>query len=88
MRIEIKKWGNSKAIRLPKSLTDSLPMNLGDYVEFEQIDDCSVKLSIIPKETHRKPRLSLSERINMTDLEQLQPDPAWENMPPAGKESW
>ncbi len=37
MRLQIKQWGNSKAIRLPKELTHSMNLDMGDFLELEQL---------------------------------------------------
>lgn len=38
MNVEIKKWGNSQGIRIPKNILDSLQMHEGDIFEIESVD--------------------------------------------------
>ncbi|AHN71192.1 AbrB/MazE/SpoVT family DNA-binding domain-containing protein [Aggregatibacter actinomycetemcomitans] len=38
-RLEIKQWGNSKAIRLPKDFIHTLNLDTGDFLELNQVDN-------------------------------------------------
>lgn len=84
MRLEIKQWGNSKAVRLPKDFTSQLNLNSGDFLELNQIDENRFTLVVVQKQYHKK-RLSLSERIAMTKGE-LPVLKDWDTMPLVGEE--
>ncbi|MBN6065773.1 AbrB/MazE/SpoVT family DNA-binding domain-containing protein [Aggregatibacter actinomycetemcomitans] len=60
-RLEIKQWGNSKAIRLPKDFIHTLNLDTGDFLELNQVDDKFI-LTVIPKNSPKK-RLTLDERL-------------------------
>jgi antitoxin MazE len=36
--MQVSKWGNSLAVRLPKAVVDALDLKTGDSIEFEVID--------------------------------------------------
>lgn len=36
IRLQVKQWGNSKAIRLPKDFTNTMNLNMGDFLEPEK----------------------------------------------------
>lgn len=84
MRLEIKQWGNSKAIRLPKDFINQLNLNNGDLLELNQIDENRFTLVVIQKHP-KKQRLSLSERMAMTKGE-LPVLKDWDTMPSVGDE--
>ena len=67
MRLQIKQWGNSKAIRLPKELTHSMNLDMGDFLELEQIDDNTLRVVVVPHKKTTK-RLTLNERIAIIDI--------------------
>ena len=56
MNVTIKKWGNSQAIRLPKSITESLNIKENENVEIKVRND-----EIIIKKTRR--HRSFEERM-------------------------
>ncbi|WP_410681346.1 AbrB/MazE/SpoVT family DNA-binding domain-containing protein [Avibacterium paragallinarum] len=85
MRLQVKQWGNSKAIRLPKGFTESMNLNMGDFLELEKVDDNTIKIVIVPN-APKKRRLTLAERIAMTSTEQLPVIEEWDSLTPIGNE--
>jgi antitoxin MazE len=56
MRIQVSKWGNSLAVRLPQSLVSSLKLTEGTEIEL-QISRSGIVM------TKAKPRYELSELV-------------------------
>lgn len=87
VRVQVKQWGNSKAVRLPKDFTNSMNLDDGDFLELVKLDEQTIKLMIIPnKPKPPKKRLSLAERIAMTSVETLPTDSEWDLLEPTGQE--
>ncbi|MBN6070968.1 AbrB/MazE/SpoVT family DNA-binding domain-containing protein [Aggregatibacter actinomycetemcomitans] len=80
-RLEIKQWGNSKAIRLPKDFIHTLNLDTGDFLELNQVDNKFI-LTVIPKNSSKK-RLTLDERLQNENYQILND---WDNFPIAGGE--
>ena len=76
MRLQVKQWGNSKAIRLPKDFTNAMNLNMGDFLELEKINN----------NPNKKRRLSLNERLAMTSFKQLPTVEEWDSLTPIGNE--
>lgn len=85
MRMQIKQWGNSKAIRLPVDFTNSMNLDTGDFLELEKIDNQTIKLVVVPNKKIKK-RLSLAERIAMTSVKNLPVCDEWDLIKPVGRE--
>ena len=88
MQTTIQKWGNSQAVRLPKTILDLLLLKENDPVEITAVDD-----AIIIKKTTRKRRSkkSIKDRFKNWDgnpYELSDEDKEWLNMEPVGKEVW
>ena len=79
----IQKWGNSKGVRLPKSILDNLSMQENDTVEIMAEDDY-----IIIKKTarRRRARKSLEERFEGYTGNYQCEELDWGA--PVGKERW
>lgn len=58
MQIEIKKWGNSLAFRVPKDIAKTLQMTEGQKVELEL-----VKEGVLLKTQRRRSRLKLEDML-------------------------
>ncbi|MDG6896406.1 AbrB/MazE/SpoVT family DNA-binding domain-containing protein [Volucribacter amazonae] len=88
MRVQVKQWGNSKAIRLPKDFTNAMNLNMGDFLEFEKINSNTIKIVIVPNNNNHKKRkrLTLDERLAMTSYEKLPIIEEWDLLTPVGKE--
>lgn len=46
--MQVAKWGNSLAVRLPKALVDALGLKEGDEVEFRAVDRATFEVSKAP----------------------------------------
>ena len=86
MQTTIQKWGNSQAVRIPKSILDLLVLKENDSVDISTKDDAII---IKKASRRRRAKVSLEERfINWTDepytisIE----DNEWLNMEPIGRE--
>lgn len=87
MRVQIKQWGNSKALRLPKDFTNSMNLDTGDFLELAKVDHKTIKLVIIPNTSiEKKRRLTLAERIAMTSAHTLPVYEEWDLVLPSGDE--
>lgn len=49
MRAQVLKWGNSLAVRIPKSIAEEAKLKAGDPLEIEVADRGSVQLHIVGK---------------------------------------
>ena len=82
---KIMKWGNSLAMRIPRSSARRLSLRVGSEVE---IDDTTSSITIrIPKAKKTK-SVSLDELLKGVTPENLNRDNAWLNMKPVGREVW
>ncbi len=78
MQIEIKKWGNSLAFRVPKDLVKSLQISEGQTLELELIEQ-----GLLIKTKRRRSKLKLEDMLeNLGPLEELD----WGK--PMGDEVW
>ncbi|MDH2927783.1 AbrB/MazE/SpoVT family DNA-binding domain-containing protein [Lonepinella koalarum] len=85
MRLQVKNWGNSKAIRLPKDFTQAMNLETGDFLELAKIDDQTIKFVVVPNKPKQK-RLTLAERIAMTALDSLPVCAEWDTIEQVGGE--
>ena len=81
MRAQVLKWGNSLAVRIPKSVADEANLRVGDAIEFEVADEGSVQLirvgrvptlaqlvsQITPE--NRYPEVSIGPEVGVEDVE-------------------
>lgn len=56
--MQVSKWGNSLAIRLPKTVVDALELQEGDQVEITVAGSRSLEL-----DSHRRRRIRALERL-------------------------
>jgi antitoxin MazE len=49
MRAQVLKWGNSLAVRIPKSIAEAAGLKAGDPLEIEVADQGAVQLSRVGK---------------------------------------
>lgn len=80
MEIRIQKWGNSDGIRIPSSILKSLNIKTNDILNIEQEDD-KIIISVPTKK-----KVSLAERFNVYNGENLAKDFSWDES--LGKEIW
>jgi len=79
MKVSVNKWGNSKGIRLPKAVTESLDINVYDHLELE-IKDSSIILSKPKKE------ITIEEMFKDYHAGSFQAD--IQEFEPTGEEKW
>ncbi|MFZ4220628.1 type II toxin-antitoxin system antitoxin MazE [Enterobacter ludwigii] len=77
----VKRWGNSPAVRIPATLMQALNLNIDDEVSIDLVDG---KLVIEP--VKKEPVFSLAELVNGITPENLHDLVEWGE--PAGKEIW
>ena len=82
MTTTIVKWGNSRGIRLPKHLLDSVKLTDNDIVEVITENNNI----IIKKLTEKKPRKTFEERIAGFNGEYISEE--WDTGKPVGNEVW
>ncbi len=81
MKVKIQKWGNSLAVRIPKSYA------LQTEIEQNSVVDLSVlEGSIIVKPDKRKPKFTLEELLESVSEENLHGE--IDTGEPVGKEVW
>lgn len=83
MRLKIRKWGNSAAVRLPSILLAQIHASVGGYLNAEVRPD-GVLLSFARR------KYSLEELVARCDSEAPQSADlaAWEEVKPVGHEVW
>ncbi len=84
MEMVIKKWGNSLATRIPKSIVNSVGLELNQRAVIEAVDG---KIVITPQKKRKE--YSLDELLQQCSAESVQLDEkekAWLNEPPQGEE--
>lgn len=79
MYTTIQKWGNSRAIRLPRSILEKAGLEEKDHVELVVKDGSIV---IIPIKKH----LTLKERA--AGYDKVYKSEEWDTGKPSGKEIW
>ena len=80
MRLQVKKWGNSAAVRIPASIMAAAQLQIDQTVDVREDDGCIVI------EPVRAPVYTLEEL-----LEGMDPDTFHDEVdfgPPVGKEIW
>ena len=80
MIAEIKKWGNSRALRIPKALALEAGLDFGAKVELRVVDGC---LHVIPI---KEPRYTLEELVAGITPENRHAE--WDTGSPVGREVW
>jgi antitoxin MazE len=80
MKTQIAKWGNSIAVRIPKTVAQAAKLRLGDHLEMAVEDSGVVRM-------RKKERtLSLKNLIHEITAENLHTETDWGE--PQGKELW
>ena len=79
MNATIQKWGNSQAVRLPKSILATASM-----VEHEQVQITAEKDAIIIRKAPRPKHRTLKERLSTFDGEYIFEE--WDTGPAVGRE--
>jgi antitoxin MazE len=80
MKTRIQKWGNSLALRIPKSLAADAGLRANDPVQLSIVDGALVIQAIAP------PPLTLEELLRGITDDNLPGE--WETGPATGKEVW
>ena len=83
MTTTVQKWGNSQAIRIPKSILEALFLEENDTVELIAIDN---RLVITKKNGIRRAKISLEDRFLNYDGNYTCTEYDWGE--PVGKEVW
>ena len=71
MRVQVAKWGNSTAVRLPKAVVEELRLKAGQEIDLT-VEDGEARL----RPVHARPRVSLAALLAEADRI------GWENQPP------
>lgn len=82
MKLNIQKWGNSAAVRLPASMLAQMGVHVGDSFEVDVAKD-SATLRVA------KPKYKLADLMAQCDLKAAPPVDlaAWDNAAPVGREA-
>ena len=78
MRAEVKNWGNSLALRIPKALAEEVGLESGSRVELIAENDHLHVISV------KRPRYTLEELVAQITPENRHDE--WDTGPPVGKE--
>ncbi len=81
MSIQIKKWGNSSAVRIPADVLIAAKLSLDDRVTVREEGG-----KIILEAEVKKPRYTLEELLEGVTPDMLHEETDWG--PPVGKEFW
>lgn len=84
MIVQFRKWGNSLAVRIPKSVADAIGASDGKRVELT-VRNGALVLQPLAK-PKRKPRYSLDELLAGMTRDNVPRETAWG--PPRGNEVW
>ncbi len=79
----IKKWGNSLATRIPKSVVESVGLYFNQEVDIEAVNG---KIIITPSKTVEYSLDDLLSQCKPKVMELSHEDKMWLNDPPVGKE--
>ena len=85
MQMTIKKWGNSLATRIPKSVVESVGLQLDQEVDIEAVNG---KIIITPVKTTEYSLKDLLDQCKPETMKLTQEDQEWLNTPPVGEEIW
>jgi antitoxin MazE len=80
MNATVQKWGNSLALRIPKSLAKDIDIHQGSVVELEVVEG---EMVMIPKKTKE---LSLARMLRDVNKSNLHSEYEWGSV--TGKEAW
>ena len=80
MRSSVQKWGNSLAIRIPKSFADEVHLNQGSAVDIRLVEE---KLQITPI---KEKQITLKQLLNDVTEDNLHNEISTGS--PVGKEVW
>ena len=83
MRSEVKKWGNSLAVRLPRDLARTLHLSEGSALELEVVGDTLVLRASLPQRRHR---LTYEELLEGLTPQTAHAEVDWGQ--PQGREEW
>lgn len=89
MRLEVKQWGNSKAVRLPKDFIVGQGLHTGDFLEIFAVDEHKFLLEVRKQQIEKpeRKRLTLQERLAISK-DELPVLEDWDSMQPVGEEIW
>ncbi len=80
MLANVAKWGNSRAIRIPKDMALELGLDFGSQVELIAEEG---QIRIVPA---KRPKYTLEELVAQITPENRHEE--WDTGPPVGKEIW
>lgn len=80
MNATVQKWGNSLALRIPKSLAEDVDIHQGSVVELEMVEG---EIVLKPK---KEKKLSLRQLVKRITKKNLHTETDWGR--PMGKEVW
>lgn len=80
MNATVQKWGNSLALRIPKSLAKDVDIHQGSVVELEVVEG---EMVVKPKKTRK---LSLASMLRDVNESNLHSECEWSSV--TGKEAW
>ena len=80
MNATVQKWGNSLALRIPKTLAEDVDLHQGSVVELEAVEG---KMVVKPK---KERKLSLRQMVKRITKKNLHAETDWGR--PMGKEIW
>ena len=84
MIVEFCRWGNSLAVRIPKTMADALKVSNGKHAEIK-IENGTLVLRPIVK-SGRKPRYTITELLNGMTKDNVPQEADWGH--PRGNEAW
>lgn len=85
MQMTIKKWGNSLATRIPKTVAESIGLHFNQQVDIEAVDG---RIVITPSKTIEYDLDDLLRQCKPEKMALTQEDKEWINSPHVGNEVW
>jgi antitoxin component of MazEF toxin-antitoxin module len=84
MRVTVKKWGNSAAMRIPAAVMQATHLHLDEVVDVREEGG-----RIVIEPVRQRPRYTLEELVAKCDARKPRPreDQEWLEAPPVGREA-
>ena len=83
MVTKVRKWGNSLALRIPKTLAREVRVREGMEIN---VTSNGGDLILSPRRRRRRPKYTLQELLSKVTPQNIHPEIDWG--PPVGKEIW
>ena len=84
MTVNVKRWGSSVGVVIPSRIARKLGLTPGTAVDLDEREDGAVVI----RKAGRRPRRPIAQIVKEIKRGSYKPLPAWDEVPPAGREVW